>query len=88
MPDTLFRLERLATEIGALQSKLLLLIGPPGSGKTALLQSFAERLGALPLRVGAALGRRLASLPHRQRHLHAGNLLRELADHHALNDLV
>lgn len=82
------RLEQLALEVGALQSKLVLLVGPPGSGKTTLLKAFAKRIGALPLIVGSALGRRLASLPLRQRHLQAGDVLRELTDQHANGDLV
>ena len=33
------KLERLVDEVGALQSKLVLLIGPSNAGKTALLQA-------------------------------------------------
>lgn len=81
-------LERLVDEIGALQSKLVLLIGPPHSGKTALLQALAANRDVKPLNVGAELGGRLAGMPQRQRHLQTTTILRELADQHAAGDLL
>lgn len=87
-PEMLARLEQLSTEIGALHSKLILLVGAPHSGKTALLSAFAKRVGASPLNVGSELGRRLAAIPQKQRHLQAGTALRELADLHAKGDLL
>jgi hypothetical protein len=86
--EMLSRLETLASEIGALHSRLILLIGPPRSGKTALLKSFGERMGMVPLNIGSELGRQLMPVPHKQRHLQAGNLLRELAEMHAPGDLL
>jgi AAA+ superfamily predicted ATPase len=82
------KLERLVDEVGALQSKLVLLIGPPNSGKTALLHSLAKSKGVTPLNVGAELGGRLAGMPQRQRHLQTTTILRELADQHAPGDLL
>ena len=87
-PDRLSRLAQLTAEISVLHSRLILLVGPPRSGKTALLRSFGKRMGIVPLNVGAALGRRLAAIPQKQRHLQAGNLLRDLADQHARGDLL
>ena len=58
--DISLQLERLVDEIGALQSKLVLLIGAPHSGKTALLRSLAKNKGVKPLNIGALLGARLA----------------------------
>ena len=87
-PEMLARLEQLATEIGALHSKLILLVGAPHSGKTALLAAFAGRVEASTLNVGSELGRRLAVIPQKQRHLQAGTELRELADEHAKGDLL
>ncbi|AVZ79927.1 BREX-3 system P-loop-containing protein BrxF [Zoogloeaceae bacteirum Par-f-2] len=81
-------LNRLVNEIGALQSKLILLVGRPDGGKTALLAGLAERRGAKVLNVGSALGGRLAMLPSRQRVLKAPVILRELADEHANGDLL
>jgi chloramphenicol 3-O-phosphotransferase len=82
------KLERLATEVAALHSKLMLLVGAPHAGKTALLVAFGKRVEAEPLNVGSELGRRLAAIPQKQRHLQAGTRLRELADEHAKGDLL
>ena len=87
-PEMLARLERLATEIGALHSKLILLVDAPHTGKTALLAAFAGRVEARTLNVGSELGRRLAAIPQKQRHLQAGISLSELADEHAKGDLL
>ena len=81
-------LERLVDEVGALQSKLVLLIGPRNAGKTALLQALATSRGVTPLNVGAEVGSRLAGMPQRQRHLQTTLVLRELADQHAYGDLL
>ena len=82
------RLERLVEEIAALHSKLVLLIGAPGSGKTALLQVLGKNRGATPLNIGSALGSRLAAIPQKQRPLQTNTILRELADQHAVGDLL
>lgn len=87
-PEMLARLEQLATGIGALHSKLILLIGAPHAGKTALLTAFAAVVGSSTLNVGSELGRRLAAIPQKQRRLQAGTALRELADEHAKGDLL
>jgi hypothetical protein len=86
--EMLERLVQLATEIGSLQSKLILLVGGPNTGKTALLLDFAARSDAKVLSVGSELGRRLAALPQKQRHLQVGTVLRELTDEHAKGDLL
>lgn len=82
------KLKHLVDEAGALQSKLVLLIGPPRSGKTALLRILAQSKGVTPLNVGAELGGRLAGMLQRQRHLQTTTILRELADQHAPGDLL
>ncbi len=82
------KLKHLVDEVGALQSKLDLLIGPPHSGKTALLHTLAQSKGVKPLNVGAKLGGRLAGMPQKQRHLQTTTILRELADQHATGDLL
>lgn len=78
MSALLARLERTTADLDAPPSRLILLLGPPGSGKTRLLRAFGERRGVAPLNVGAALGRRLIALPVRQRPLQAAPMLREL----------
>ncbi len=82
------RLERLASEVAALHSKLILLVGKPRTGKTACLLAFGKRVATEPMNVGSELGRRLAAVPQRQRHLQTTAILRELADQHASGDLL
>jgi replicative DNA helicase len=84
----LTRLDRLVDEIAALHSKLILLVGRPGCGKTALMAELANRRGAKVMNVGAALGRRLAALPQQQRALQAFVSMRELADEYASSGLL
>lgn len=84
----LLRLKQLVDEVATLHCKLILLIGPPGCGKTALLTELANQSDASVTNLGMELGRRLAKLPQRQRQFHAGNLLREIADEHASGDLL
>jgi chloramphenicol 3-O-phosphotransferase len=81
-------LERAIDELGALHSRLILLVGPPQSGKTSILRCLSERRTATPLNVGADLGRCLAGLSHSQRALSASGLLRELADRHTSDELL
>ena len=82
------RLNRRVEEIGALQSKLVLLVGAPGAGKTTLLRDLADRRGMDVLNAGVALGARLAALPQKQRHLQASTVLRELANENAKDDVL
>jgi MoxR-like ATPase len=84
----LTRLDRLVDEIAALHSKLILLVGRPGCGKSALLAELANRRGMKVMNVGAVLGGRLAAMPQRQRALQANVVMRELADEYASGDLV
>lgn len=81
-------LDRLVDEIGSLHSKLILLVGPPGSGKTALLAELADRRSLKVLNVGAALGKRLAAVPQRQRSLQTNVVMRELVEEYAGGDLL
>ena len=75
----LAKLERLIGEIGDLNSKLILLVGPSRSGKTQLLRQLSAKLNIEPLNVGLELGRRLAATPNNKRGFSAGELLREIA---------
>lgn len=50
------RLNRRVEEIGTLQSKLVLLVGTPGAGKTALLRALANHRRMHVLNAGVALG--------------------------------
>ena len=75
---TLDKLERLAGEIGDLQSKLILLVG--NGGKTRLLRALAQRLNAAPFNVGVKLGHRLAATPVSERGFSVNGLLRDVTD--------
>ena len=87
-PAALERLELLVNDIQAVQSKLILLIGLPGAGKTALLRGLAARRGVGILTIGAVLGALLAPLPVKQRGLEANHLLRNLADKYASGEVL
>jgi Cdc6-like AAA superfamily ATPase len=85
-------LEKLLADVPALHNQLILLIGPPGSGKTAALLGLAKKLGGsssgvMLLNVGSALGARLATVPGKARSLEAAHLLREM-DEHSRNSVL
>lgn len=73
-------LQRKISDTALLNSKLILLIGPPRSGKTALLGQLSDRMNAQVLNVGLALGRDLLALPRTRRHLQVSELFKALAD--------
>jgi hypothetical protein len=68
------KLERHIGEIGDINSKLILLVGPGHIGKTQLLRQMAAKLN-----VGLEPERRLADTPNKKRVFSAGELLREIA---------
>ncbi|MFA9439963.1 BREX-3 system P-loop-containing protein BrxF [Uliginosibacterium sp. sgz301328] len=74
------QLERFVGEIGDINSKLILLVGPSRSGKTQLLRQLGAKVNVDPLNVSLELGRRLAATPNHKRGFSAGELLREIAD--------
>lgn len=81
-------LERLVEDVARLNSKLVLLVGPPGSGKSKLLQQLSTRRDAPIVRLGVALGRLLVPLPVSQRHIMVPDLLKELAGGAVGRDLL
>ncbi|WP_060833052.1 BREX-3 system P-loop-containing protein BrxF [Blastochloris viridis] len=82
------KLDRLVDDISGLNSKLVLLVGPPRSGKSNLLGQLAARLQTRVLSVSAALGRELLTVPNTRRHLQAAELLKGLADEFASHGLL
>lgn len=76
------RLQGLLTDAAQLQSKLILLTGGAPAERIALLEAVQESLHSNPLHLGVSLASALAELPQRERHLQAGNLLREIAQLH------
>ena len=75
----LTKLERYVDQLGELHTKLIVLAGQRGSGKTKLLHELGAKLGISPLNVSLELGRRLAATPINKRGFSAGELLREIA---------
>ena len=82
------KLENLVDDITSLNSKLVLLIGPPRSGKSRLLAQLSERRDTPVLNVGAGLGRQLHAIPSTRRHLQAADLLKDMADEVARHGLL
>jgi hypothetical protein len=82
------RLDRLVGDVAALHSKLIVIAGASGAGKSALLANLGGRHDAPVLNVGSELGRRLAARPVKQRALAVPTLLRDLADEHAAKDIL
>ena len=80
------RLKQLIDEVCPLHSKLILLIGPRGCGKTSLLSTLAEQSDSSMINLGLELGSRLSKLPSKQRQIQAGNLLREIVRERASGD--
>ena len=81
-------LQGLVEDISGLNSKLVLLIGPPRSGKSNLLGQLAARRQMRVLSIGAALGRELLVVPSTRRHLQAADLLKDLSDDFASHGLL
>ena len=82
------KLEKLVDDITSLNSKLVLLIGSPRSGKSGLLAQLSERRDTPVLNLGAGLGRRLLAIPSTRRHLHAADLLKDMADETTHDELL
>lgn len=82
------RLHGVVEDISGINSKLVLLIGPPRSGKSNLLGQLAARRQVPVLSLGAALGRELLTVPSTRRHLQAADLLNGLADDFASHGLL
>ena len=58
--------------------RLVLVVAPEGSGKTAALHAVGERLGAPCINLNLELSRRLLDLTERQRSLHVQGLVEEV----------
>jgi hypothetical protein len=72
------KLERLIDQLTVLQTKLILLAGQRGCGKTKLLHELGSQLGIAPLNVSLELGRCLAAIPNNKRSILAGELSRKI----------
>ncbi len=82
------KLDSLVEDISGLNSKLVLLIGPPQSGKSNLLGQLSARRQTRLLSVGAAIGRELLTVPSTRRHLQAADILKDLSDKFSCHGLL
>jgi len=82
------KLHGIVEDISGLNSKLVLLIGPPRSGKSNLLGELAARRKMRVLSLGATLGRELLTVPSTRRHLQAADIFKDLADDFAGHGLL
>ncbi len=73
-------LERVVGDTDSLNSKLVLLIGQPRTGKSDLLAQLSKRMQVQVLNLGAALGRDMLSLPKSRRHLLVSEFFKNLTD--------
>ncbi len=82
------RLDRLVEDISGLKSKLVLLNGPPRSGRSNILGQLAARRKMRVLNLGATLGCALLTVPSTRRHLQAADIFKDLADDFASHGLL
>ena len=72
------RLEQAIQQAANQYFRLVILAGPPGSGKTAVLQSLAEKLGCQLVNVNLELSKRMLELTRAQRPRQVDRLLKEV----------
>jgi predicted ATPase len=82
------KLEHIVDDLAAFHNKLVLVVGPPRSGKSALLRALAERRNATPLNIGLTLGKQLLEFPQAQRSLRVSQVLRELAQEYSSANIL
>ncbi len=82
------RLNTMVDELGSLQTKLILVVGPPRSGKTKALCALALHRSMRVVNLSARLGQLLVALPRARRPIEAFEKMRELLDGTASDDLV
>ena len=73
--------DRIVEKLNAVQElyhRLILIVAPSGSGKTAALQDVAERTGAPLLNLNLGISRRMLDLTERQRTLQLAKVLEEV----------
>ena len=76
-------IEDLLSTIGQASSlyyRLVLVVGPARSGKSAVLRELSRRVAARVINLSSELSQRLLDLTPRERALEAGNLVREIVN--------
>lgn len=78
-PDvTLPKLEEAVQQASSQYFRLVILVGAPGSGKTAALQSIAQKTGYHIVNVNLELSKRMLELTRTQRSQHVERLLKDV----------
>ena len=80
VPTKLIELDRLLPEVARRYYRLVLIVGPVGSGKTPLLKALCRQQGIPYLNLNLALSQRLLDLTRKERPLRARRLLAEILD--------
>src|ERR1035438_3876630 len=74
--------------VSELYNRLLLVVGPTGSGKTSALRAFSDQDKCPMVNVGVELSRRLLELTERQRIIELPSLLEELVGESKLDVVI
>lgn len=82
------RLQQLVADASQLNSKLVLVVAHPGSGKTALLTEFANSRDIQIINVGSELSNRLVPVASSQRSFEVMGILRDMLSEHSHNGVV
>ena len=80
MQNTLDQIRKRLSGVAELYSRLVLLVGHPGSGRTTVIRELADSEGVPVVNVGVEISRRLLELTERQRVLQLPQLLEEVVD--------
>lgn len=78
MAETATKLEQAIEQAASQYYRLVILAGAPGSGKTAVLQSVAQKLGCPLVNVNLELSKRMLELTRTQRSRQIERLLKEV----------
>ncbi len=78
MIDQATRLEQAIQQAASQYFRLVILAGAPGSGKTAALQSVAQKAGCVLVNVNLELSKRMLELTRTQRSRQVERLLKEI----------
>ncbi|NLC16162.1 MAG: BREX-3 system P-loop-containing protein BrxF, partial [Firmicutes bacterium] len=77
------RIDELVSQIAAARLRyyrLVLVVGPPGSGKTGILKELSQSQGYLYVNLGLTLSRKLLELPDRTRALRLSRIADAIMD--------
>jgi hypothetical protein len=83
----MFDLDTLVGQVRGLQTKVILLVGPPPAART-VMAAYAKQHDAPVVSVGAALSRQLLAVQKSYRPIEAARIFREIIDNGARNGIA